>query len=221
VFAEGRAHVTAFLDDHAAMIEACLDLYRAGADASYLSSALQIGREVRERFYDTEARDLFLTPADGESLVHRPRSDNDGATPQATGHAVLGLLRLSDLCGAEELGRVAREVLASHAFVLEKIPEAFPTLLRAAALAERGTSVAVVIGGDDDATRALLARARKELLPEDAVVAVTPEHAPTAAIASSWLEGREAIDGRATAYVCRGTTCSLPIHEPDGFAELD
>ena len=39
-----------------------------------------------------------------------------------------------------------------------------------------------VLADDDDATRALLSRARRELLPEDAVVAVTPEHPPTAAI---------------------------------------
>jgi uncharacterized protein YyaL (SSP411 family) len=27
------------------------------------------------------------------------------------------------------------------------------------------------------------------------------------------------VEGRATAYVCRGTSCSLPIQEPNGFAE--
>jgi uncharacterized protein YyaL (SSP411 family) len=222
VFAEGRAHVTAFLDDHAAMIEACLELHRAGADASYLERALQLGHEVCERFYDADAGDLFLTPADGEPLVHRPRSDNDGATPQATGHALLGLLRLAELCGSDELGRVARRVLDTHAYVLERIPHAFPSLLRAAALAERGVSVAVVVGeAQSDGARALLARARLALGPEDAVVAVAPGGPRPAAVAASWIEGREAEGGRATAYVCRGTSCSLPIRDPKGFDELD
>ena len=44
--------------------------------------------------YPAEA-DLFLTPSDGEPLVHRPRSDHDGATPHSTGVAVLGLLRFA------------------------------------------------------------------------------------------------------------------------------
>ena len=222
VFADGRAHVTAFLDDHAAMIEACIDLYRAGADSRYLERALQLARQVCERFYDADAGDLFLTPIDAEPLVHRPRSDNDGATPQATGHAVLGLLRLADLCGNEELGRVARQVLDTHAFVLEQVPQAFPSLLRAAALAERGLSVAVVVGDPEQAaTRALLAAARSELQLEDAVVPIAPGQAPPVAVASSWIDGRGAVNGRATAYVCRGTTCSLPIHEPKDFAKLD
>ncbi len=218
VFAEGRAHVTAFLDDHAAMIEACLDLYRAGADSGYLERARQLAGEVCERFYDADAGDLFLTPSDGEPLVHRPRSDNDGATPQATGHAVLGLLRLADLCGNEELGRVARRVLDTHAYVLEQIPHGYPTLLRAAAIAERGISVAVIVGGpNEDETHALQRGARAHLRPEDAVVPLTPGQPPPAAVAASWLNGREAVDGRATAYVCHGTHCSLPIHDPNGF----
>jgi uncharacterized protein YyaL (SSP411 family) len=222
VFAEGRAHVTAFLDDHAAMIEACLDLYRAGADSGYLERARLLAAEVCERFYDADAGDLFLTPNDGEPLVHRPRSDNDGATPQATGHAVLGLLRLADLCGNEELGRVARRVLDTHAYALEQIPHGYPTLLRAAAIAERGISVAVIVGGpNEDETRALQRGARAHLRPEDAVVPLTPGQPPPAAVAASWLDGREAVDGRATAYVCHGTHCSLPIHDPNGFETQD
>ena len=36
------------------------------------------------------------------------------------------------------------------------------------------------------------------------------------------LEGREAVGGRATAFVCRDFTCSLPIHDPAGLSrELD
>ena len=31
--------------------------------------------------------------------------------------------------------------------------------------------------------------------------------------------GKSQIDGRATAYVCHGPVCSLPITEPDGLAQ--
>jgi len=200
-------------------MNACLDLFRAGAPARYLDRALWLGREICSRFYDEESRDLFLTPSDGEPLAHRPRSDNDGATPQATGQAVLALLRAGDLCGEETFGRVARSVLETHAFVLERAPHGFPTLLRAAALAERGLSVAVVVGDPrDDATRSLLAAARRALGPEDAVVSVETDATSPPAVAGSWLAGREARDGRPTAYVCRGTTCSLPILEPAELA---
>jgi uncharacterized protein YyaL (SSP411 family) len=218
VFADGRAHVTGFLDDHAAMLDAYLDLYRAGADERYVRLAVDLAQEITTRFYDEKQRDLFLTPEDGEPLVQRPRSDNDGATPHATGHALLGLTRIADLSGDASLAAVVRAVLDTHAFVIEKAPHAFPTLLRAAAVAERGISVAVVVGDPSDpATQALLSGARQALGPEDAVVRVVPGAPPPNGIATSWLEGREPVGGRPTAYVCRGTTCSLPITHPEDF----
>ena len=92
---------------------------------------------------------------------------------------------------------------------------AFPTLLRAIALRCRGISVAVVVG-DPSATdtRALADRARRILRPEDAVLVARPGQGATVGIAADWLAGREALDGRATAYLCHGTICSLPVHEP-------
>ncbi len=221
VFAQGRAHVTGFLDDYAAMLDACLDLHRAGAGDRFLEHAQALAREIAARFYDAGARDLFLTPADGEPLVHRPRSDNDGATPHAAGHALSGLVRTAELCDDAGLAGVVRDVLATHAFVLERAPHAFPTLLRAAALFERGLSVAVVIGDPEkDTTRALLAEARRALGPEDAVVHAAPGAPTPPALAPSWLAGREPESGRATAWVCRGTSCSLPVTEPEGLASL-
>jgi uncharacterized protein YyaL (SSP411 family) len=164
---------------------------------------------------------LFLTPCDGERLVHRPRSEPDGATPNAAGAAALALVRVAALAGRSDWEQLVERVLRSNAIVLERAPVAFPTLARAAALLERGLAVAVVIGAPDAAeTRALADRARRLLAPEDAVVVVAPDAAPPAALDPSWTAGRSAVGGRATAYLCRGTTCSLPVHEPDALAAL-
>ncbi|MGH0028252.1 MAG: thioredoxin domain-containing protein [Myxococcota bacterium] len=219
IFDGERAHVTGFLDDHALLLEACLDLHRAGGGARFLSAALALADQVVSRFFDAEAGDFFLTPADGEKLVRRPRSDHDGATPHSTGAAALCLLRLAALSGRGELDEVARAVLATHAFLLERAPEAFPTLSRAALLAERGLSVAVVVGEGEDAA-ALARRARHVLAPEDAVLVCAPGEVPDG-VDPSWLAGRDPVDDRATAYVCRGTTCSLPVTDADALEPLD
>jgi hypothetical protein len=215
VYAEGRAKQRAFLDDEAAALAACLDLHRAGAGDRWLPAALDRAEEIVRLFFDPEENDLFLTPADGEPLAHRPRSDHDGATPHSTGLAVLGLLRAASLSGREDLRRVAERVIRSHAFLLERAPLAYPTLLRAAACAERGLGAAVIAGdGDDEAAQALARRARLLLAPEDAVLVVPPSAAPPE-LDPSWTSGRGALGGRPTAYLCRGTTCSLPITDPD------
>ena len=126
------------------------------------------------------------------------------------------------LADYRDLDAFVERSIAEQGVLLERAPHAFPTLLRAVALRLRGLSVAVVIGDPDAApTRALAERARRVLRPEDAVLVAAPNAAPPEGIARAWLTGREAIDGRATAYVCVGTACSLPVIDPaDLVAEI-
>jgi len=216
----GSARVPAFLDDLAGMLEACLDLQRAGADERFFAAALRFADDIATRFFDADASDLFLTPSDAEPLVVRPRSDHDGATPHSAGLAVMGLLRASALADRNDLREIADRVLRTHASRLERSPEALPTLARAALAAERGISVAVIIGDPkDDATRSLAARARALLQPEDGVLNLAPGAAPVG-VDPAWISGRDQVDGRPTAYVCRGTECSLPALSPDELAPL-
>jgi uncharacterized protein YyaL (SSP411 family) len=220
VYDRGRAHVVAFLDDHAALVEACLDLDRAGAGARFREAALRLCDAIAARFYDAAEGDLFLTPSDGEPLAQRPRGDHDGATPHSTGLAVQGLLRAAALAGRDDLRRIAERVLATHAAALERAPEALPSLARAALYEARGLAVAVVIGDPDDpATRALAERARRVLAPHDAVLVAAPGETPSG-VDPDWLRGREPLRGRPTAWVCRGVTCSLPATSPEALVPL-
>jgi uncharacterized protein YyaL (SSP411 family) len=130
---------------------------------------------------------------------------------------VLGLLRAADLSGRGDLRRIAERVIRSHAFALERAALGYPTLLRAAAAAERGLAAAVIVGDPGDpATRALAHGARLALAPEDAVIVAAPSSAPPD-LDPTWLRGRDPVANRPTAYVCRGTTCSLPLTSPDDF----
>jgi hypothetical protein len=220
VFAEGRAKVPAFLDDLAAWLAACLDLQRAAGDPTLPALALSVAEQIQARFFDPDENDLFLTPADGERLPHRPRSDHDGATPHSSGLAVLGLLRAAALAGRDDLRRTAERVLRSHAFALERAPAAYPTLARAALLAERGLACAVVVGAARDPRRRALALAARRLLPpEDLVLVALPGAAAPAGVDPSWLAGREAVAGAPAAYLCHGTVCSLPVTAPEALPE--
>ncbi len=216
VFNRGRASVPAFLDDHGAVLDACLDLYRAGAGERFLAAALHFAQQIGDRFIDPKTGGLFFTPMDGETLVHRPQSDHDGATPAAAGLAAVGLARLADLSGLEVMHAQVDGIIESQAGLLERAPHALPTLLRAVILRSRGISVAVIIGQDDDPrTGALAARARRALLPDDAVVVLPPGAKRPVGVAAEWLEGRHPERGLPTAWICQGTECSLPITNPE------
>src|SRR5262245_20751822 len=220
IYESGEAKIPAFLDDHAALLQALLDLHRAGAGERYLEAALAVADELRARFFDPQRRELFFTPGGDATLVLRPASDSDGATPSASGLAVLGLVRLIALTGRADLAEIVDAVLEREGPVASRAPIYLPTLVRAAALREAEPGLALVLGDPAHAmTHALAARARTLLGPEDAVVVAAPGATPKW-IAPELLEGREARDGAPTAYVCRGRVCSLPANEPDALRLL-
>jgi hypothetical protein len=218
IFDGERARVPAFLDDHAALLAALLDLARAGGPQRCPADALSLAEAIRARFWDAEARTFRFAPLDGERLFYRAASDGDGATPAAAGLAALGLVRIAELSGRADLADLAAQAIAAEAPIAARVPLAHPTLLRAAALREHGLGVALVIGrSEDPATRALARRARELLASDDAVVVLSPGERP-AWLAPAWLEGREPVGGRPTAWLCRGRVCSLPATEPEGLS---
>ncbi len=213
-----RAKIPGFLDDHAALLCALLDLHRAGGGDRYLEAALRTAEALCERFFASDTRELFFAAGGDASLILRPSSDSDGATPAAAGLATLGLARLSELCGRDDLREVALSVIEKQAALANRVPLHVPTLVRAAALLEFGMGVALVLGAPEDPrSQALAARARSLLGAEEAVVITRPD-APPAWLAPAWLEGRATREDAPTAYLCRGQTCSLPARSPEELA---
>ena len=76
-----------------------------------------------------------------------------------------------------------------------------------------GVEIAIVGDPADPATEALLAVATDGFRPNQ-VLAVAAD--PSASAVPLMLD-RVAIDGRPTAYVCRGFVCRLPVTDPDAL----
>jgi uncharacterized protein YyaL (SSP411 family) len=78
--------------------------------------------------------------------------------------------------------------------------------------------VAIVGRPDDPATRALVSAATAGYRPNQ-VTGAAADDAAAAGSAIALLHDRLAVDGRATAYVCRAFACRLPVSDPAGLAE--
>ncbi len=206
-----RAEGLGFLEDVAGLLDACLAVFVATGRPAPLRAAFELGDDLVTRFW--EDGEFFLTPSDGEPLVHRPRAESDGATPHAAGLAARGLYRLGVLGARHDWVEVCEALLRDQAFLLERAPEALPTLARLAALVEAGLCVAVLAPGDgQDALRRAV---RMRLGPDDLLLC--GDDAAGAGADPSWFAERGAREGRATAYICRGTRCSLPVTDPDAL----
>ena len=212
----GTAKHAASIDDYAAMCDAALALYEATGKSSYLAQAEAWAETVERHYVDPEAGGYFFTPDDAQALVVRSRTAQDNATP--AGNAVMAgvIARLFHITGKPVYRERAERTIGAFAGDLAKQPFAYPTLLMANALLQ--DAVQIVIVGERAAaqTAALLDAVYSVSLPDRVLTVLEPG----ASLPESHPAfGKDAVEGKSTAYVCRGTTCSLPITEPGALQD--
>ena len=213
---DGRAHVPGYLDDHAFLIQAAVDLFQATFEPRWLTWALELVQTTRDLFFDPAAG-FFYTGQDAERLVVRPQQAFGGAEP--TGHGVLAhaLLQLEALTGRSELGDVAEGILrAVQPLVGDAARALGPELIAGAWRAGECMEIGVVGAADAPETEALLREVRQRHLPF-AVVARLDPGAQRDLL--PWMAGRGLIAGRPSAWVCRGRTCRMPVTHPSDLGE--
>ena len=212
----GLLNRTGLLDDHAQMARAALKLYDITGEAGYLADARAWVAACERHFRDPEHGGYFLTADDAENLIVRTRHAHDNATPP--GNAVLAEVcaRLWLVAGEADYRRMAEDIvdafvgeLARNFFPLASLLNAFETLARAPQV--------VVVGRPGASDTRALVRIALEAPQPDRVLSVL---GPNEVLAASHpAHGKTMQDERATAYVCFGTSCSLPIIEPAELAK--
>jgi uncharacterized protein YyaL (SSP411 family) len=210
---QGTASGPAFLDDYAFLGLACLALHQATLSPPWLERALELSDEILRLFAEPDGARLFLTGNDVASPIARPVGSGGLATPSATSAAAELLWRTGRLLGDLERRQRARAALGTLLPAAVERPEEHAHALVVATLMRRPQREIALLG-DGDAARALAATVARVHVPE-AVFAASPAGDARFAL----LEGRQPIDGRATAYVCEGMQCLHPVFEPRALAE--
>ncbi|NNM05351.1 MAG: hypothetical protein HKO65_09625, partial [Gemmatimonadetes bacterium] len=123
--------------------------------------------------------------------------------------------RTSALAGQEDFRRIAVRALLAEFEAASRFPSAFGRFLSATAMALAPPTEVVLLGDPESQELAdLLAVTNRFYLPHRIVVGGNPADLPPMPI----LEGREAVEGKAVAYVCQDFTCSLPLSDPSRLA---
>ena len=197
----------AVLEDHGCVAEAFVAVLGTTGDVVWLRRAERLLGRALDHFADP-AGGFFDTADDGEQLLVRPQDASDNAHPSGTSALANALLALSAVTGEPRWRAGAEEALASAARLAGAAPRFAGWSLTAAEAVLAGPEEIAVVGpagADRDAMhRAALSRTS----PGAVVVVGTPtDEVPL-------LAGREALEGRPTAYVCRNFVCALPITDP-------
>jgi len=212
----GRLRHPAHLDDYAAMSEAALALFEATGRASYLEQARAWVEVVDRHYWDEADGGYFFTADDTDALILRSKSIYDNAVP--AGNAVmLGVLaRLYFLTGEEAYRSRADALLAAFSGEIHRNYVPLSTFLDNALLLQQGLQIVILGDRADGDCRQLL----------DAVYATSLDHRVLQTISDGSAlppghpaSGKERQNGKATCYICRGTSCSLPITDPGALRE--
>jgi hypothetical protein len=212
-FRSGRTTGRGGLDDYACLADGLLCLYQATFDERWLVAACELVDFVERQFADA-AGGWFDTATDAEPLIVRPKEIQDGATPAGGATAASVILRLAELTGEGRLRDAAERAVGQVERLAARYPRAFPVWLGALDFASaRVTQVAIVGDPGTAATLALLEVARRGFQPYRVLAVGDPK-----ASMLDLLRDRFAIDGRATAFVCRDFACHRPVTEPAALA---
>ncbi|HLX21721.1 MAG TPA: thioredoxin domain-containing protein [Usitatibacter sp.] len=208
---DGHAHLNAYLDDHAYLLAALLEMLEADFDPADLAWASDIGRVLIEEFRDPVEGGFFFTSHDHESLIHRPKPGPDNATPSGNAVAAWALNRLALLTGEMRFAEAAEATLALFWHEMERQPMAFGTMLCALEeLLEPPRTV--ILSAGQEALAPWRQALEGEYLPTTLVLAVGN---------SSGLPGPLAkpASRQPVAWLCKGATCLPPIATPAGLRE--
>jgi uncharacterized protein YyaL (SSP411 family) len=205
-----------FLDDHAFVVWGLLNLYEATFEVRWLQSAIAIEDETLTRFRDDAGR-FYITPADGERLLVRPRETSDGAIPSGNSVQLLNLIRLGRMTADAKYDKAANDLLRSVADDVSLTPGTATHLLSGLTFV-LGPSLEIVLAGDD--VRALQLAVFAGFAPNKVVLHRPPGDTAAIVAIAPFTKEQQPIGGKATAYVCTNYMCKLPTTDAAKVREL-
>jgi uncharacterized protein YyaL (SSP411 family) len=214
-YKDGKARFDAYLDDHAFMIDALLELLQSTWDRTYVEFAMDLAELLLNHFEDSAAGGFFFTADDHEALMHRPKPLADEAMPSGNGVAALALRRLGHILGVERYIAAADRALGNAWQALNDYPSGHVTFLTVLQEHLQPPEIIVIRGGAETMHRWRDA-AQKLYAPHRLILAIPENEENLPAL----LAERPAEPGETIAYRCVGTHCELPVRSWEALAAL-
>jgi uncharacterized protein YyaL (SSP411 family) len=199
---DGRAHLSAYLDDYVFLIDAILELLQVRWSTTDLEFALQLAEAVLKHFADP-AGGFYFTADDHENLIKRPKPLNDDALPAGNAIAAKAFGRLGHLLGETRFLDAAERTLKAAWSSLQQGPYGHTGLLLALEEYLYPPETLIIRAGDD--LKAWQDNVARDYAPGRLVFCI-PDHIEDL----PGLLGERSGQG-GVAYLCQGTRCLPPM----------
>ncbi|MQA25097.1 MAG: DUF255 domain-containing protein [Micromonosporaceae bacterium] len=197
------------LEDYGCVAEAFCAMHQATGEGAWLERAGALADAALERFAAPDGG-FFDTADDAERLVSRPADPTDNATPSGLTALAMGLISYSALAGSTRHREAAEQALATVGPLVGRHARFTGWACAAGeALLAGPLEIAIALPREDGWTQTPMVRAAWRSSSPGAVVVVgEPDRA-----GAPLLADRPMVEGKPTAYVCRGFVCDRPVTE--------
>ena len=202
----GRAHLNAYLDDHAFLLDALIELLQTRWDGADLAFAVQLADGLLEHFEDRVNGGFWFTSHDHEALLHRSKPMADEALPSGNGIAAFALARLGYLLVEPRYLDAAERTLKAGWPALQQYPPAHASLLDV--LDEYlDPPELVILRGTKQELEPWMATLAAAYNPRRMVFGVPANAGGLPLALADKVAPAEGVLG----YPCRGTACDAPV----------
>jgi len=198
---------------YAFLLGGVIELYQSTLAPKYLEFAIALAESMLSKFYDREDGGFWQSGRTSD-LILRVKEDYDGAEPSGNSVAVMALLKLAAITDRKDFREAAEKTLRLFSDRLQQMPNAVPYLLQALNFSLEEPK-RVVVAGDVTSPEAqkLVHAAHSVYQPNKVALG-------TAGPVESFAKTLPVKDGRPTVYLCTGTACQAPTHDPEKVKQL-
>jgi len=208
---DGKARLNAYLDDHAYLLDALLELLQARWSNDDLAFAVQLAELLLEHFEDRDQGGFWFTANDHEILPARMRPISDDAMPSGNAVAAFALQRLGSILAEPRYLKAAERTLAAASEEMQRSPYSCTGLL--CALQEWLQPVeTLIIRGHGESLLEWQRQANVKFLPSRQVFAIPDRTELPPALAD-----KASTPAGPVAYRCTATQCQAPVHAADAL----
>ncbi|MFZ0611387.1 MAG: thioredoxin domain-containing protein [Desulfobacterales bacterium] len=207
-YREGEVAIDGHAEDYAFLIFGLLELYRTTFDPLYLKESLALQKQMLEDFRDDRNGGFYTTSSANRELPVRPKELYDGAIPSVNSMALYNFLCLSRLTGDAKWEEEAQALARSFSGSISAQPSAFTFFLVGLDFALNPGEDVVIAGKPEAAdTLEMLSAINFNFSPRGITLVKSDKNAKELAWVAGFTDKLAVVDGKTTAYICKGGSC--------------
>ncbi|MEM8899409.1 MAG: thioredoxin domain-containing protein, partial [Bacteroidota bacterium] len=210
IYKDQKRSIPAFLDDYAQTADACISLYQATFDTTWLEKAKQLVSYAQEHFYNSKTGMFYYTSDEDPALISRQVEVGDKVIPSSNSTMTRVLSYLGTLYDEQEYRDMANQMIKNVQEAIQAQPDYYSNWALAIVQQTQPLFEIAIVGEKAEEYRTELSRSYLG----DAVLLGSEKEEDLPLLENKFLEGSTMI------YVCLNKTCRLPVRNVEAALKL-